>query len=474
MSLIESETRQLEIAHLLAQLGLGGQVNATAVRDAATGAVGRRICQRVIESGKISLATAARISRELIDGHELVSLNKAAAACTMFGVSAPWPEASRRQLAMRLAEVGMEGRACDHDIRRDLPVKSFAKILESEWIAETKRVGTLVASSVEAWLESSWLPDKPSAKCMKSRTANKRVIESMEAEEDWEWVEEWAWNTWGKNRPQSHADLDLSHYSLARSGVAKLAGLAASRRVGSARFVNCHLSDESLATLINALPETVVELDMSYNNGGPKAASALRGWLERGNAVSVNISRCGRWDLQLPSRGLDTLLNLSLSANSLTEAAHGVRLAEFLDAAKRLLHFRLDWNALDGLALFPAVGRHMRLQTLDISANAIARQGALAAAKAMFRHPSLTDINLSRNRTGNDKKVVKALAEAALVAPKLTRLNIDHNPLGKHGSDPLKAALSLGNERGATSELVRAVLPAHLLHVSLPGSELPN
>jgi hypothetical protein len=276
-------------------------------------------------------------------------------------------------------------------------------------------------------------------------------------------------------RKNMTTQLSLQHQgmsdNLARSFAKSLQTLPHLERLNVA---DNRLTDAGLTPILQAVSEiaTLRELNLSQNKIGPKAAQALKNYLNADgcpleslvlNNANIDDSECSQFVQAILRSSALTFLDLShnligkaekvysnkpgaLPPPSAAAAAKGKKgeesvqhptgghaLAELLRSSRCKLHtLNLQWNLirLDGaVSLSKALALNQTLVSLDLSYNALSTDGAMALGTALQKNNCLRQLNLSYNSI--DSVGCLTLCAGIIENRSLQKVNLDGNPIGQ-------------------------------------------
>ena len=219
-----------------------------------------------------------------------------------------------------------------------------------------------------------------------------------------------------------------------------------------------HFGKRGITTLAPALAQnsTLRLLDVSDNKIGPQGVKAIAQALEAGSAVS-NLRVLDVSSNNIRSAGMEAFAKLMITDRKLegfyagrnklgTEGAREMGIV--LKHNFTLKDVRLEGNEIgdagvahlaNGLLDDQLSSRNASLERLDLSYNAIEKDGAVCLAEVLRENAKLSHINLSGNQIGSDGAI--ALARSLAYNLTLKRLVLTNNNIEDSGAFGLAMAL---------------------------------
>jgi Ran GTPase-activating protein (RanGAP) involved in mRNA processing and transport len=226
-----------------------------------------------------------------------------------------------------------------------------------------------------------------------------------------------------------------------------------------------NLNDEGLSAIVNAIQNMteLVELDMSYNVIGSKAANSLAAYLSIESCplerlvlqkADVDDDECRDFVMSLLTnrklKEIDLSENLVGSSENLNTVmpdltTGGEALAELLQTQDCPLQtLKLGWNLirLDGAAtLCSSLSVNQSLTYLDLSYNSLSNNGGMALGDALQDNKVLKTLHVSNNSL--DSIACLTICAGIFQNEALESVVFDGNPIGEQGAKVLMVSSEL-------------------------------
>jgi Ran GTPase-activating protein (RanGAP) involved in mRNA processing and transport len=229
--------------------------------------------------------------------------------------------------------------------------------------------------------------------------------------------------------------LDLSYNNIGDKGISILAPHLRDFNIQTINFMSNHIGVIGIKALVQALPDTILQMNLGGNNIGDDGVKALAPFLNQSSMQELSL-----WDNSISDEGIKTLslyLNasclqsLNLQQNHISHEGIEV-LAQYLNGST--LYQLYLWNNSIGDKGATALAKHLwesKLNSLELVRNGIGDIGVAALAHALLlSKAALQTLILTSNRFGDAG--TKALAQA-LSNSTLQFLDLGDNTIGDEG-----------------------------------------
>jgi Ran GTPase-activating protein (RanGAP) involved in mRNA processing and transport len=198
------------------------------------------------------------------------------------------------------------------------------------------------------------------------------------------------------------------------------------------------LTSKSLPSIVERLScESLLHLDLSFNDMHTHGARALGGWLKRKSVLRyLDLSNC---QLQCPdARAVFSVLNgytnsleeVYLSCNSIAAEGAAEICSYLMSVNCHLRVLDLAWNSVGeegSLHFSAALSANSSLTRLNLAANSLNDLGGQRLAESVGVNKTLADVTLSQN--GLSDRTSFVLSRSLRGHPTMSKLDLSMNPL---------------------------------------------